>query len=75
MYMEFFIDTFCQFCKRFITKVEWIEHHYSSRNLHRDVNGYWTSYFPQRKLTGDEGSRLEIAFWERVSGTVDVLPV
>ena len=36
----------------------------SSRHLHREVNGYWPSFFPQRKLARDEGIKLEKAFWE-----------
>ena len=54
--MAFFNDTFCQLCERFITKEEWNKHLYSSRHLHREVNGFWPAYFPQIKLTGDECS-------------------
>ena len=32
--------------------------------LHREVNGYWPAFFPQRKMTRDEGLKLEKAFWE-----------
>ena len=46
----------------FITKEQRKEHQNSSRHLHREVYGYQPAYFPQRKLTGDEGSRLEKAF-------------
>ena len=40
------------------------KHLYSSRHLHREVNGYWPAFFTQRKLTRDEGKKLEKAFWE-----------
>ena len=39
------------------------------------MNGYWSTYFPQRKLTRDEGSILEKAFWEMLFGNEVVLPV
>ena len=41
-----------------------MKHLYSSRHLHREVNGNWPSFFPQRKLTRDEAIKLEKAFWE-----------
>ena len=34
--------------------------------MHREVNGYWPAFFPQRKLTRDEGIKLERAFWEMI---------
>ena len=43
--------------------------------MHLEVNGYWAAYFPQRKVTGDATSILEKAFWEMISGSVDVLSV
>ena len=55
---------FCQICDRFYTKERWNNHLYSSRHLHREVNGYCPMIFPQRKLTRDEGIKLEKAFWE-----------
>ena len=55
---------FCQICERFYTKERWNKHLYSSRHLHREVKGYWPAFFPQRKLTRDEGNKLERAFWE-----------
>ena len=58
--------TYCQLCERFITKNDWIKHLYSSRHLHREVNGYWPTYFPQRKLIGDESIKLEQAFWRMI---------
>ena len=73
--MAFFIDTCCQLREIFISEEQWNKHPYSSRLLHREVNGYWPSFFPQRKLMGDEGSRFDKAFWEMIFGTDDVLPV
>ena len=43
--------------------------------MHREVNGYWLAYFPQRKLNGDEGSILENAFSEKIFRFVDDLLV
>ena len=62
--MALFNDIFCQICDRFYTKERWNKHLYSSRHLHREVNGYWPALFPQRKLTRDEGIIFEKAFWE-----------
>ena len=62
--MVIFDDTYCQICDRFYTKEQWNNHLYSSRPLHREVNGYWLAFFPHRKLTRDEGNKLEKAFWE-----------
>ena len=62
--MALFNDIFCQICDRFYTKERWNKHLYSSRHLHREVNGYWPAIFPQRKLTRDEGIKLEKAFCE-----------
>ena len=64
--MALFNDIFCQICDRFYTKERWNKHLYSSRHLHREVNGYWPAFFPQRKLTRDEGIKLEKAFWEMI---------
>ena len=64
--MSILDDTYCQLCERFITKEDWNKHLYSSRHLHREMNGYWPAYFPQRKLTGDEGMTLEKAFWKMI---------
>ena len=66
-------DTFCQVCDGFYTKEQGNEHLYSSRHLHREVNGYWPAYLPQRKLTGDEGMKLEKAFCDMIYISVDVL--
>ena len=62
--MVVFNDIFCQICDRFYTKERWNKHLYYSRHLHKEVNGYWPAFFPQRKLTRDEGIKLEKAFWE-----------
>ena len=69
--MAFFNDIFCQICDRFYTKEQWNKHLYSSRHLHREVNGYWPAFFPQRKLTRDEGIKLERAFWEMILSSND----
>ena len=64
--MPIFNDIFCQTCDRFFTKERWKKHLCSSRHLHREVNGYWSAIFPQRKLTRDEGMKPEKAFWETI---------
>ena len=64
--MALFNDIFCQICDRLYIKKQWNKHLYSSRHLHREVNGYWPAFFPQRKLTRDEGIKLEKAFWEMI---------
>ena len=69
--MALFKDIFCQICDRFYTKEQWNKHLYSSRHLHREVNGYWPSFFPQRKLFKDEGVKLEKAFWEVIVSSND----
>ena len=69
--MAIFNDVFCQICDRFYTKERWNKHLYSSRHLHREVNGYWPSFFPQRKLFKDEGVKLEKAFWEVILSSND----
>ena len=63
----------CQNCERFITKQRWNKHFYSSRHSHRKVNGYWPAFFPQRKLTRDEGMKLDKAFWETIYNSVEVV--
>ena len=73
--MAFFNETNCQFCERFITKEQWNNYLYSSKHLHREVNGFCSSYFPKRKLTKDEGKILEKAFRELIFGCVDALAV
>ena len=64
--MPIFNDIFCQICDRFYTKEPWNKYLYSNRHLHREVNGYCPAFFPQRKLTRDEGIKLERAFWEMI---------
>ena len=32
--------------------------------MYKEINGYWPAFFPQRKLTRNEGIKLEKAFWE-----------
>ena len=61
--MTLFNDTYCQICDRFISKERWNKHLSSSKLLHREFNGYWPAFFPQRKLTRDDGMKLEKAFW------------
>ena len=50
----------------YTAKEQWNKHLSSSRHLHREVNGYWPAFFPQRKLTRDEGMKVEKAFWEMI---------
>ena len=73
--MSFLDDFFCQICDRFYTKERWNNHLYSSRHLHREVNGYWPAYFPQRKLGGDESNKLEKAFWKLFFATRNIKEV
>ena len=69
--MPIFNDVYCKICHRFVTKERWNNHLYSSRHLHREVNVYWPAFFPQRKLTRDEGMKLEKAFWEMIYNSND----
>ena len=69
--MAIFNDIFRQICDRFYTKERWNKHLYSSGHLHRKVNGHWPAFFPQRKLTRDEGIKLEKAFWEVIFTSSD----
>ena len=55
-------DIYCQIRDRFITTERWNKHRFSGRHLHRELNGYWPAFFPQRKLTRDEGMKLEKTF-------------
>ena len=64
--MMFLNDINCQNCDRFVTKEQWCKHLFCSRHLHREVNDYWPAIFPQRKLTRDEGMKLEKVFWEMI---------
>ena len=73
--MALFNDIYCQICDRFNTKEQWNRHHYSSRHLHREVNGFWPGYSPQRRLTKNEGMILEKFFWEMIFQSQDVLHV
>ena len=73
--MSILDDTYCQICDRFYIKEQWDKHLYSSRHLHREVNGYQPAYFPQRKLTGDESIKLEKAFWKMFFATRDIKEV
>ena len=60
--MALFNYIFCQICDRFYTKEQRNKHLYSSRHLHREINGYWPAFFPQRKLTRDGDIKLEKHF-------------
>ena len=73
--MAFLDDTNCQLCERFIIKEQWTKHIFSSRQLHREVNGYWPAYFPQKKLTRDENFILEKVSWKMFSATRDIKEV
>ena len=70
--MSFLDDTYCQLCERFITEEQWSKHLYSSRHLHKKAYGYTPTYFPNRKLIGDEASILEKAFWKMFFATRDI---
>ena len=70
--MALFNDILCQICDRFISKEQWNKHLYSSRHLQREVNGFWSAFFPQRKLTKNDGMKLEKALWEKIY-SVEVL--
>ena len=73
--MSILDDTHCQLCEGLITKEQCNKHLFSSRHLHRKVNGYWSAFFPQRKLTRHERSILEKNFWKKNLGSEDVSPV
>ena len=74
--MALFNKTYSQLCERCITKDERKkEHLYSSKPLHREVNGFWPAYFPQGKLTRDEKSILEKVFWDKMFGSKNISPV
>ena len=60
--MALFNDVYCQVCDRFITEERWNKHLYSSKYSHRKVNGYWPAFFPQKKLTRNDGIKLGKAF-------------
>ena len=70
--MAFFNDPYCQICERFITKEQWNKHLYSSRHLHREVNGFWPTYFPQRNLVKVKNNIIEKAFWKMFFATRDI---
>ena len=40
--------------------------------MHREAHGYWLAYSPQRKITRDQGSILEKAFWKMILATRDI---
>ena len=48
---------------------------FSNRPLHRERNGYCPTFFPQRKLTGDECKKLEGASWKIFFATRKILEV
>ena len=39
--------------------------------MDREVKAYWPAFFPQRKLTRGEGTKLEKAFWETIYNSND----
>ena len=55
-------DIYCQIGDRFFTEDQWNKHLYSTRQLHREAIDLWPAYFSQRKLTRDEGMKLEKVF-------------
>ena len=48
--MTFFNDIYCQLTEEFINKEQSNHHLHSNCPLHREANGYWPDFFPQRKL-------------------------
>ena len=44
--MSILDDTYCQLCEGLTTNEQWNKHLFSSRHLHREVNGFWPTYFP-----------------------------
>ena len=73
--MSFLNDTYCQLCEKLITKEQWNKQLYSARLLHKKAYGYTPVYFPNRKLTGDESSFFEKAFWKVSFATSDIKEV
>ena len=69
--MSFLNDTYCQICERLITWEQWDKDLYSRRHLHKKTHGYTPAYFTNRKLTGDEGSKIEKASWRMDIKEVD----
>ena len=43
--MALFNDVYCQICERFINEEPWNKHFYFSGHLHRELNGYWPTFF------------------------------
>ena len=72
--MALFNDVYCQVCDRFVTEEQRNIRLYSGRHFYKEVNDCWPPYFPQRKLTRDEGMILEKAFCDMIFGSVDFLP-
>ena len=70
--MSILDDIYCHFCERFITKEQWHKHFFSSKHLHREVNGYWPVYFPQRKLIKDGKIKIERALWKMFFATGEI---
>ena len=68
----FFNDTYCQVSERFITKEQWNKHFHCSRQLHREVDGYWPAYFPQKNLVAPEKISLESVVWKIFFATRDI---
>ena len=56
--MSLLDNTYCQLCEKFITKQKWDKHVYSSGLSHKEANGQKPTYFPIRKLTSDESTKL-----------------
>ena len=46
--MALFNEIYCQVCERFFSEEQWKKLLFSSRHLHREVNGFWPAYFPQK---------------------------
>ena len=67
--MAIFNDTYFHFVTDSLLKNN--KHLYSIINLHREVNGYWPAYFPQRKLVRHENIIFEMAFCKTFCATRD----
>ena len=70
--MSILDNTIFHLCKKLIRKKVWSKRLYSSRQMHRDVNGYTPACFPQSKLFRHQSSILRKAFWKTIFATRDI---
>ena len=64
---------YCRVRDRFLTNEQCNKHLSSGRHLRREVIGFWPAYFPQRKLTRDEGMKLEKVLSQKTFVTKDCI--